>query len=96
MLLTAVWMASSSVAAFFPLGGVKTHTLGPNWADAYVPHRDGGAARAVLAGAETPTRPPMTNPPATRADKRPHRPPRRAPPRAGDGTWILVIDACLL
>src|SRR5450759_2553714 len=96
MLLTTVWMACSSAAAFAPLGGVKTHTLGPNSGLAYTPHVAGGAARTVLAGAEMPARPPMTNAPATRADERPHRPPpRRASPRAHNRNWILVIVECL-
>src|ERR1017187_113172 len=97
MLLTTVWMAGRSVAA---LGGVKTHTLGPNLADAYAPHRDeaeGGGeacepAKTVLAGAEMPTRPPVTSAAATRTDERRNQPPPcRALRRADNFTWILVI-----
>ena len=52
MLLRTVWIAFSCVAAVAPLGAVKMHTLGPNWADAYTPHNEdgGGAAAAVAAG----------------------------------------------
>ncbi len=43
MLFTTVWMAARSVAVAVsvgPLGGVKTHTLGPNWAVVYAPHSE--------------------------------------------------------
>ena len=47
MLLTTAWIAVSEHSA-----GVKTQTLGPNWADALAPHNEagGGAAAAVVAG----------------------------------------------